>query len=435
VAQPTLTLLSQKNDYSNVGYNDCWGYTAPDGREYALLGVRNGTSVIDITDAPTLVEIGFIPSVSITWKDIKTYRHYAYTVTESIGEGLQIIDLSGLPGSVQLVKSFNSILTTSHNIYIDTTRGLLYVEGGHHANTQVRIWDLADPVNPVEVGSFGPNEDKGIHDVFAHGNRAYISEGSGGFFSIWDVTNPASPALLRRFASPDSGYAHNAWATEDGNFLLTTEEIPINLTMKMFDISDLNAIRLRGTYIGPTQDPHNVHVKGSYAYISHYRSGLRIVDISNPDQLTEAAHYDTYVGGFSDRWHGAWGAYPFFASGKVLASDIEQGLFVFHFLPAVFTGVVDKPSSSIPADFSLSQNFPNPFNPETSIQFGLAEPSHVRIVVTDLLGRTIDVLVDGDRQAGTHRITWNPNGVASGVYIYTMRAGGKLQTRRMIFQR
>ena len=99
---PNVPLLVQVNQYPGVGYNDCWGYTAPDGREYALLGVRNGTSIIDITDTENVYEVTFIPSATSTWKDIKTYQHYAYTVTEAAG-GLQIIDLSNLPASAELI--------------------------------------------------------------------------------------------------------------------------------------------------------------------------------------------------------------------------------------------------------------------------------------------------------------------------------------------
>ncbi|MDP7529650.1 MAG: hypothetical protein QGH61_09990, partial [Candidatus Marinimicrobia bacterium] len=59
---PNVPLLAHVNDYPSVGYNDCWGYTAPDGREYAFLGVRNGTSILDITDTDNVYEVTFISS-------------------------------------------------------------------------------------------------------------------------------------------------------------------------------------------------------------------------------------------------------------------------------------------------------------------------------------------------------------------------------------
>ena len=83
-----LTLLSNFDPYPSIGYNDCWGYTAPDGKEYAFLGVLNGTSVVNISDPLNPVEVGFVPSNTSTWKDIKTYDHYAYVVIDASGNGL-----------------------------------------------------------------------------------------------------------------------------------------------------------------------------------------------------------------------------------------------------------------------------------------------------------------------------------------------------------
>ena len=110
-----LQLLAHVHSYG--GYNDCWGYTAPDGREYALLGVTTGTSIIDITDPANVYEVDYFPSATSTWKDIKTYQHYAYAVTEASG-GMQIFDLSNLPNSVTELTPYTGF-STSHNIYVD----------------------------------------------------------------------------------------------------------------------------------------------------------------------------------------------------------------------------------------------------------------------------------------------------------------------------
>ncbi|MCB0295079.1 MAG: choice-of-anchor B family protein, partial [Calditrichaeota bacterium] len=163
---PNVPLLVNVNQYGSTGYNDCWGYTA-NGREYALLGVLNGTSVIDITDTDNPVEIGFIPSTTSTWKDIKTYQHYAYVVNES-GGGMQILDLSDLPNSVSLATTYNGF-STSHNIYIDVTTGILLSEGS--AGQSVRTISLANPLSPVQLSSFGIE----CHDIYLQDNIAYVS--------------------------------------------------------------------------------------------------------------------------------------------------------------------------------------------------------------------------------------------------------------------
>ena len=307
-----VTLLAHVNQYSSTGYSDCWGYTASDHREYALLGVKNGTSIIDITDTDNPVEITFIASSHSRWKDIKTYQSYAYAVNES-GGGLQIIDLSALPNSATLVATYNGF-STSHNIFIDEENGILYAEGGL---SRVRVLTLANPESPVEIATFGVE----CHDIYVQENRAYISEANRGSIGIYDVTNPSAPSFLQRINIPLAGIAHNAWLTEDGNHLMSTEETQ-RKTVKLWDIRDLDNISISDDYLGPNNLAHNAHIKGNHAYISHYASGLRIVDISDPNNIVEVGVYNT-----SD----AWGVFPYFPSGKILISDINDGLYVVKF--------------------------------------------------------------------------------------------------------
>ena len=329
-----LEPLAHFNAYPDAGYNDCWGYTAPDGREYALLGVQNGTSVIDITDAPDLREIAFIPSANSIWKDIKTFDHYAYVVNET-GGGLQIIDLSDLPRSARLAATYRRF-QTSHNINIDVPNAILYAEGDEAE--PVRTLSLANPIAPVQVSAFGVE----AHDIYARGGIAYVSEGYHGTVGVFDLTTPSRPRQLGRFRIPDAGYVHNAWLTDDGTHLMTTEETE-GKTVKMWDVRDLAHVRMTGEYLAPNGLAHNTHIKGNYAYISHYGSGLRIVDVTNRSSLREVAYQqkdeaeapwlgETFgLTPTAEVYTAAWGAYPFFRSGKVLVSDIEAGLFVVQF--------------------------------------------------------------------------------------------------------
>jgi hypothetical protein len=90
---------------------------------------------------------------------------------------------------------------------------------------------------------------------------------------------------------------------------------------------------------------------------------------------------------------------------------------------------------SLPATFSLSQNFPNPFNPETHVRFTVPRESSVRITVFDVLGREQAVLIDGDLPAGVYTVRWDASGVASGMYILRMQSGDFTETRRMLLLR
>ncbi|MGH1365583.1 MAG: choice-of-anchor B family protein [Calditrichia bacterium] len=337
-----VPLLANVDQYSSVGYNDVWGYTAPDGREYALLGVQNGTSVIDITDTNIPNEIGFIPSATSLWKDIKTYQHYAYVVNESNG-GMQILDLSDLPNSVSLAATYTGF-STSHNIFIDVPNGILYAEGS--GGVVVRILDLVDPLSPVEIASLGIE----CHDIMVWDDLLVVSEGGSGSFGFWDVANPASPAFITRVNVPAAGYCHNAWISEDGNYMMTTEETT-GKTVKTWDISDLGNITLTDENLGSSGLAHNAHIKGKFSYVSHYADGMEIYDFTDPTNVVRAGFYDTFPGG-GGGFSGSWGAYPFFQSGKVLISDQSTGLYVVYFAGAADLKPADPTGFTAYSDYN-----------------------------------------------------------------------------------
>jgi hypothetical protein len=104
-----------------------------------------------------------------------------------------------------------------------------------------------------------------------------------------------------------------------------------------------------------------------------------------------------------------------------------------NFTLAVVTGVDEPPV--IPTTTELLQNFPNPFNPSTVIPFSLSGTANVRLEVFDLLGRRVGVLVDEILPAGHHRVEFQGRGLASGMYVYRLSAGGRMQMRSMILAR
>jgi hypothetical protein len=79
----------------------------------------------------------------------------------------------------------------------------------------------------------------------------------------------------------------------------------------------------------------------------------------------------------------------------------------------------------------LRQNYPNPFNPATTIEFALPEASHVKLSVFNVLGKEVAGIVDAEMGAGVYRVSWDANGVASGVYLFRLIAGDFVQARKM----
>ncbi len=314
-----VTLLSHLDSYGS--YNDCWGYSGG-GREYAFLGEFSGVSIIDITDPAGIYEVAYIPGFSSGWRDMKTFQNYLYIVNES-GGGLQIVDLSSLPTSAVLVNTWDGLFT-SHNIFVDEPAGIMYAEGEGEA--AVRVISLADPVNPVQLSTLGIE----CHDFYAANGRLFVAEGGQRSIGIYDVSNPAQPELLKRMTIPNSGYAHNVWVSADGNFMMTTEETA-HKTVKMWDVGNLQQISLLSEYLGESKLAHNIFIKNNLAYLSHYTSGMKIIDISDPGNIFEVGGYDTYQPGDATTFRGAWGVYPFTANGSILISDMQSGLYVVDY--------------------------------------------------------------------------------------------------------
>jgi hypothetical protein len=136
----------------------------------------------------------------------------------------------------------------------------------------------------------------------------------------------------------DASYVHSGWVSEDTRFVFVQDELDevqrsLNTTVRVFDISDLTNPVMVGTWTGPeTNIDHNGFVKGTKYYMSAYRRGLSILDITNPATPSEIAFFDTFPSPAANlpQFNGAWGVYPFLPSGTILVSNIEDGLFVLR---------------------------------------------------------------------------------------------------------
>jgi choice-of-anchor B domain-containing protein len=301
-------------------YSDIWAYVDPGtGREYALLGLWNRDTmyVIDASDpsAPALVSTVAVPAF-----DMKTWQHYAYTVTGSGGHGPEegrIVDLSD-PAAPVVVGQFPS----SHNLFIDS-QGFMYLEF-----PGLRIYDLrADPLNPQLVWQTSPNNG---HDATVVGDWLYDAAGFGNT-NIYDVSDRSSPMLVGTVAHPAITYHHNVWPSSDGNYLFVTDEFAQGTTddITIWDITEPDDPVQVAAIVHPTATVHNVAIRGSLAFISYYADGFRVYDVADPEHPELRFEYDTSLETGDGYW-GAWGVYPFTPSETVYVSDIDTGLHLFR---------------------------------------------------------------------------------------------------------
>ena len=361
-------------------FNECWGFTM-NGGEYAVMGSTEGAHFIEITRKNEAIERSFVRGAhvgtNVVHRDFAIYRNYCYAVCQQGNSSLQVIDLSPLPDSTTVVYDDSSFVTVAHNVWVDTFTAKLYVCGpqGH----AMSVYSLADPTTPTLISHF--DEVDYVHDVYIRRDTAYLNAANQGLW-VYDFTDATDPTLLGNLEFySDQGYNHSGWLTPDGKTYVFADETT-GRRMKVCDVTDLTDIDVQGLFnsgVHPETVPHNLMIKGRFVYVSHYNDGLRIFDISDPENVEMVAWYDTYQG--SDEtahFKGAWGVYPFLPSGKILISDRQSGLWVFKF--------EEPPLINSPLDHGV---FPNPMNDLGYFYFDNPIGAEYRMQVYDATGRLV----------------------------------------------
>ena len=343
-------------DYDN-DLSDVWGYATPDG-EYALVGVYNGISVVDVTNATSPNELAFFSGPESIWRDLKTWDNYLYCINET-GAGLQIVNLTEVienDSNPSYIENTNLGFTTAHNIFIDKS-GVLYVFGSNYGVGGCVMYDLtSNPEAPEFLGVF---DDYYFHDGMVRGDTLWGGAIYNGVFSAIDVSDKSNPVIIGSHPTPNT-FSHNCWISDDGTSLFTTDEVS-GAYVASYDVSDLSNIqeldRIQAWSGDTDVIPHNTHVNGDFIVTSYYTDGVSVVDISNPSNLIEVAYYDTSDDYNGNGFNGAWGAYPWLPSGNILVTDIENGLFVLEpkYTNASFVSGVVTDGNDIPLSNALIQ--------------------------------------------------------------------------------
>ena len=359
--------------------NDIWGHIDLNTNiEYAIIGIENGVAVFDLSDPTTPREVGSIAGTKTLWRDVKVYQYfdkalniwqaYAYATIDGKSDNVMIIDLNQLPQSISLVTK-DAAAAQAHNVYISNvdytyntalknatpTLQLVGAKGGGAQSNSFLSYSLINPkkLTPYALGdNFGSGythdatsmrisdsrkdidckENGDTCDVFIDFNEEEIK--------IWNTTTPGQEKQISQIIYNDvqaeHKYVHSGWMTEDKRFVLAHDEFDelrggVNTTVRIFDLQSLTNPTLAGVWKGATPAiDHNGFVRGNRYYMSNYKRGLTILDITNPASPVEVGLFDTYSPNDLTGFAGAWGVYPYLPSGLILVSDINGGLFVLR---------------------------------------------------------------------------------------------------------
>jgi choice-of-anchor B domain-containing protein len=347
-----------------VQLSGVWGWTDPQSnREYALVGRMDGTAFVDVTDPTNPRYLGDLPmtpgSNPSPWREIKVYKDYALISADGAGPAhLQIFDLKQLRNAktvtsfkpTVLYKRVNSV----HNIVVNEESGFAYAvgssSGGETCGGGLHMIDIRDPLNPQFVGCFADAQTGRASTGYSHdalcvnyrgpdkdyANREICLGSNETMLSVADVTDKKNPKAVSRAAYPKVGYSHQGWLTKDQRYFFMNDELDEvsglvqNTRTLVWDLADLDDPQMVLEFNSPTQaSDHNLYIKDDLMYQSHYKAGVRLVDVSNPLKPVEIGFFDTAptqpdTPGFA----GSWGNFPFFKSGTWIASSMNEGLFV-----------------------------------------------------------------------------------------------------------
>ena len=393
-AQLNMTFLG--NYPYTPDLSDIWGHVDSLGNEYAIVGVQNGISVVDVTTPSSPTEVHFISGPNTIWRDIKVWNKHAYVTNEASG-GLKIIDLSNLPDptfpTVATYSGSSYPFTKAHDLFIDEN-GVAYIIGSNYSNGGAIMLDLtADPMNPTELGVF---DNYYLHDAMARGDTLWGGAINDGFFIAVDVSNKAVPIVLATQNTPNN-FTHNCWISDDGNTIFTTDE-KSGAYIASYDVSDLSNIteldRIQSNP-GSGTIPHNTFFMNNFVITSYYRDGVTVHDVTRPGNMIQTGDYDTYPTGSGNGFNGAWGVYPWLPSGNVIVSDIESGLFILG--PNYTRGCYLEGTVT---DFNTS----NPINNAT-----IEILAGVETTTSDLLGEYAMAILT----AGTYSVAFSAPGYTS----------------------
>jgi len=353
--------------------SDIWGHVDLNtGNEFAIMGIKDGVIVVDVSDPSSPSEVGTIKGVSSSWRDVKVYQFfdeglnlwqaYAYATTEGSNGGVDIINLNNLPHSISLQEK-SMVVNTSHNVYItnvDHTLNIalpnqtptLQLIGAGSKQGAFQSYSLSNPSTLVNVSTnnFGSgythdgaslviDDQRSINDCgLTSGSCTVFIDFNEKEMKLWNITDPNNSKQLgtAEYSDVDKAnqYVHSGWGTENKSYILLHDEFDenrggLNTTIRIFSIENLATPTQVGQWTGPTRAiDHNGFTRGNRYYMSNYERGLTVLDITDPTNPTQAGFFDTYTPSDSANYSGAWGVYPFLPSGNILVSDINSGLYI-----------------------------------------------------------------------------------------------------------
>jgi choice-of-anchor B domain-containing protein len=407
-----------------IRFQGIWGWHDDStNREYAIMGSSTGCYFIDVTNPAAPVQVGYLPGrqQDHIWHEVKTYKNYCYIVSDDGGSNaFQIVDLQYLPDSIHVIHDGTTYFERCHTIYVDGDKlyGGSVTLVGNSQYYSMAVYSLANPEQPQLLATLDQfyTTPATVHDMFIRNDTCYVSGGFDGLFIYkFDTLANTFTELARLTSYPEQGYNHSSFLTGNGNTLIFMDEVPDGRGVKAVDVSNLGNITVTSVFrSNQGNTPHNPYIIGNDVLIgANYTDGVQIFNITDPYNVVRIGYFDTdtlvNAPNYTANYHGCWGAYTDLPSGLLIASDMQNGLYVLDIAQAILASTPEHQGSVAVAAY------PNPFNDNFSVSIELPEAQNVRYSIVDVSGR--DVMTGSSLQsAGTSLLEVKAGFLTPGAY-------------------
>jgi hypothetical protein len=416
-----------------------------------LSEISGGIKAIDISDPENLVLSGYL----FNWgqiTDVLLSDNYVILA----GNRVRIVDISDLtsPNEISVIDPQDS-LGIYFQYKIDIENDFLYIA---HNDSGFQIVDISDPSNPVVTGFY--NFSNRCKSITVSGDYAFIDNSDWvlgeGEMQIVDISNPFEPILFDQFQLDsglkeiifDENYAYLlfGWRVkvldisdmsnivevctifDDRDYLGGFYKIVVRNNLlftigkygffesprivEIYDISIINTPILRSTIV--IDSASDMEIEGNFLHIVSMNNGIKIFDISDPDNPVETGHFDgisNSIGVLADE------SYTY-----VVAFN---KLLIFDSSSATDININDE-SDNIPSEFAIQSAYPNPFNPTLNVEIALPETADLKVKVFNVMGREVAELTNRQHQAGICNFTFDGSELSSGVYFVHASIPGQI---------
>ena len=394
-ASPTfVSHIKQANRIGDVAVSGSTAYVA---------AYTDGLWAMDLSVAPGFSRRSqWGASRQINW--VRIYDTLAYV---GGNDSLYILSIAN-PDSPYMVGALPG--STGHVTVVDT---LAFVCAG---SSGLRIFDISDPTTPLFLGSY--DTPGGAHESAVLNGVAYVADHAGGL-QVIDVSDPTAPLFLA--SSPTSGGARAVIARDSLVFLADD-----HFGLMVYNVAVPQVPALIGSL--PISPGLFALSEGSHILFGALpvEGGVYAIDAGDPSNPRLVAQYTTP--GYAVAIEAV--------ADTVYVGDIS-GLLVLGYVSP--TGVVES-LGHLPSDFGLLSNYPNPFNPSTTLRYWVESPSQVELTIHNLLGRKVKTLLNAVQPSGWHQIEWNGQDsrgeeMPTGVYIGILRSGSDQVSRKLLLLR